>query len=264
MLNPDEVEQVLGSPWAWMLRMADGRYWIQQVQGNWQQWKPRMSAEAVRPKNSARKKTPNARISTEITPRWIAFSEDSAMVIGREGAARCDKAGLCKPLEAFRGTGFASIWTSRSEAEIAVVQDAKFGLSTDGGKTASWRDLPVTGMKSLWIGTAEGRQGQALFLLGTSSGLFLSEDGGFRWRALGNGLPAGSIEVWLADVGFWLVSERSGGLYLSRNRGQNWTRIDREAERGRFAGLRKVGDGAVVVGSESEGILQLRVLKTRE
>jgi hypothetical protein len=37
----------------------------------------------------------------------------------------------------------------------------------------------------------------------------------------------------------------------------NWTRADEDAERGRTTGLVQIGQGIVIVGSQSEGVLQL-------
>lgn len=259
-LSADQIEQVLGSPWGWMLRMADGRFWIQDEQGVWRQWKPRAGPEAVGPKGHPANKTANTRaLPKEIAAAAIAFSENSATIGGREGIARCEKAGVCHFLKAFRGTTpDAGIWTSRSGNEIGVMQDGRLGLSPDGGATASWRDLPVAGTQALWISMREG-EGKQMLVLGTSVGLFLSRDAGEHWVPVQNGLPAGRMEVWLADGEDWLVSERSGGLYLSRDGGASWNRLDQDAERGRYAGFVTIGSQEVLGGSESEGILEVKL-----
>ena len=107
----------------------------------------------------------------------------------------------------------------------------------------------------LWIDEVAGST-QPKFVLGTTAGLFLSTDGGVTWMVAKNGIPVGRMEAWLATPAYWLVSERSGGLYLSSDEGASWTRIDRDDERGRVAGLVGLGGGGVVVGSQSEGLLR--------
>ena len=69
------------------------------------------------------------------------------------------------------------------------------------------------------------------------------------------------MEAWLADARFWLVAERSGGVYLSLNRGASWNRIDQDAERGQFAGFVLLNDNSVLAGSHSEGLLKLTVAR---
>ncbi len=58
-----------------------------------------------------------------------------------------------------------------------------------------------------------------------------------------NGLPAGPIEKWLRGGGILIASLKQGGIYLSRDEGVNWARLDEDAERGRAAGLAEIGAG---------------------
>jgi len=70
-------------------------------------------------------------------------------------------------------------------------------------------------------------------------------------------LLAGPVDSWLRGDGILIASLRQGGIYLSRDEGMNWTWADEDAERGRTAGLVQIGQGIVIVGSQSEGVLQL-------
>jgi photosystem II stability/assembly factor-like uncharacterized protein len=70
-------------------------------------------------------------------------------------------------------------------------------------------------------------------------------------------LPAGPVDNWLHGDALLIVSLREGGIYLSRDEGMNWTRVDEDAERGRTIGLVQIGQRIVIVGSQSEGVLQL-------
>ena len=68
---------------------------------------------------------------------------------------------------------------------------------------------------------------------GTGGGVFKSTDGGKTWRALGNGLPKGIIQVDVAIAASQpsrlyasvATNEPSVGIYRSDDAGENWTRI---------------------------------------
>jgi len=52
---------------------------------------------------------------------------------------------------------------------------------------------------------------------------------------------------------------RQGGIYLSRDEGMNWTRVDDDVQRGRTSGFVQTEQGIVIVGSQREGVLQLEL-----
>ena len=72
-----------------------------------------------------------------------------------------------------------------------------------------------------------------------------------------NGLPAGPVDSWLHGDAHVIASLGQGGVYFSRDEGMNWNRVDEDAERGRTTGLVHIGQGNVIVGSQSEGVLHL-------
>jgi len=74
-----------------------------------------------------------------------------------------------------------------------------------------------------------------------------------------NGLPAGPIEKWLRGDNILMASLRQGGIYLFRDEGSSWTRLDEDAERGRAAELAEVEPGVVIVGSQREEVLKLEL-----
>ena len=255
-LVPDQIEETYGSPWGWLVRMADGKLWLRNERTQvWSEFRPRERAAAQRIRRSREPKGNRPAVPLQIGP-VLAFTEDAAVVSSGQGVLRCGESGACEALKAFPGTGTAAaMWASKS-GEIAVVQSGKLGYSGDRGGTAVWRDLPVPQPEVLWLAGSES-PAAARFLLGTAAGLFVSADGGVNWRGAKNGIPSGRIETWAGGPEFWVVSERSGGLYVSRDRGVNWSRVDEDAERGRFAGLVYVGSGAVLAGSQAEGLLLL-------
>jgi hypothetical protein len=46
-------------------------------------------------------------------------------------------------------------------------------------------------------------------------------------------------------------------MYVSRNAGKTWERMDQDAELGRFTGLVETQPGVLAIGSQSEGVLRL-------
>ena len=255
---PDQIEEAYGSPWGWLLRMADGELWLHSEKtGLWREWKPRAEPAIARSKPSSAGKTANRRAVALQIGASLAFSDNATIVSSRQGLMRCSESGGCRHLTAFRSSRAATaMWVSTTESQIVVIQDGKLGLSSNGGETAYWRDLPVPASQALWI-AEKPSDSQLKLALGTTTGLFLSSDSGSTWVPARSGVPAGRIEAWLAGPAFWLVSERSGGLYISRDEGGSWNRVDQDAERGRFAGLVNLGNGVVLAGSQAEGLLRL-------
>jgi photosystem II stability/assembly factor-like uncharacterized protein len=260
-LNPDQILEFYGSPWGWLLHMADGSFWVQErATKAWHPWKLHFSplARSSRAMASSAKPTRPPAVSLAPAGRVLGFADNFALVTSPSGLLRCAESGICARLTAFTGAGPASaVWISADGSQIAAIQDGKVAFSGDGGETAKWSDLPVAPPHALWISTASS--GKPTLVLGTAAGLFLSGDKGEHWLPAAHGLPSGRMEAWVADARFWLVAERSGGVYLSLNRGASWSRIDQDGERGQFAAFVLLTENSVLAGSHSEGLLQLTV-----
>jgi len=80
-----------------------------------------------------------------------------------------------------------------------------------------------------------------------------------RWIRRENGLPAGPVDRWLRGDNILIASLRQGGIYLSRDEGMNWMRVDENAETVRTTGLVQTGPETVIVGSQGEGVLELEL-----
>jgi photosystem II stability/assembly factor-like uncharacterized protein len=126
------------------------------------------------------------------------------------------------------------IWPGTREAYLATDGDGLW-RTADGGKTwpARLRDASSASLFSAQptdVVSLPGSGGQA-YIVGTeASGLYRSEDGGLTWRAQ-PGLPRGHgqeihqllVSPTYASDGILMAAAESG-LWISRDRGQNWTR----------------------------------------
>jgi photosystem II stability/assembly factor-like uncharacterized protein len=260
-LNADEIQDAFASPWGWMLRFANGQFWSwDQSRKSWKEWKlalplPAVASKGPVPGNKRRASAQGARPAAPVG--FIAFSGKDALVSTSEGTPRCGESGACVRMKAFaRGAQARALALSASGREIALVVDGKLGWSVDGGETASWRDLPVATERVSLVDIA-GANPEAVIYLGTNEGVFVSHAAESSWTKVEGGLPAGGVEKWLRRPGLWGVSERAGGLYVSNDNGATWKRVDQDEERGRFTGLVATADGAVLAGSQSEGLLRM-------
>jgi photosystem II stability/assembly factor-like uncharacterized protein len=254
-LDVDQIQQVLASPWGWLARLNNGQLWLwRDEQRAWNQWKLMFSTLS-----GARAKAATVRSALRVlhADGAIAFSENDAVVATTEGVVRCEQSGICTRVKAFaRTANIYSLGISQSGKELAVVTENKLGRSSDGGITAVWGDLPLPQNEIVWLDVAEPSPEEDIFL-GTSKGLFRSQRGTESWQLVGNGLPAGHVEAWLFSSRIWALSEQDGGLYVTRDRAGSWSRVDRDAERGRFTGLVATPTGELLAGSQSEGLLRL-------
>ena len=258
-LSADQIHQVFSSPWGWLLQLVDGRLWIRdRTKQTWKQWSLKLPLANQHPAGSKASKPPKVRgIQSSVVWPPFAFSRDLAIIPSGEGLLRCLASGLCSRMKAFgrRGT-ISALWVSTTGSNIRMVKDGKLGSSSDGGETSSWQDLPVTAERVLWLDMVESSTMAAAYL-GTATGLFVSLDGGVHWERVSGGLPGGRMDLWLRTPKYWLATEAGGGMYLSLDNGNSWERVDKDAQRGRFAGLVMMESGAVLAGSQSEGLLRL-------
>jgi photosystem II stability/assembly factor-like uncharacterized protein len=258
-LNAGIAQEIYSSQWGWMLRYEDGRLWRwDDSRQLWKEWLLRLPP-AAQPKPRTGAERSATRSVTDSRPRVegpIVFSNMDALVATNQGLLRCLDSGACLPMKAFgRGQGVRAVWISKAGSEIGVVMDGKFAWSADGGVSAGWRDIPAAAERVSWIDVSSDVK-KTVFL-GTNEGVFLSVDEN-PWQRIGGGLPPGQVGPWLRLPEVWAISERDGGLYTSRDHGHSWRRVNSDTERGRFTGLARTGDGAILAGSQSEGLLKLK------
>jgi hypothetical protein len=263
-LNADQVQEVLAGPWGWLLRFGNGQMWMWDgSKKSWKEWKLLLPTTMRRSSKSEAARMAKSEITRPLTPSGaIAFSQNAAVVSAKEGVMRCQESGSCARIKAYgRGGQVGAVWVSSASRKIGVVMDGKFGWSSDAGESAVWSDLPVTAERVVWLDVAESDTAKTVYL-GTSAGIFISGAASESWQRVAGGLPAGRVEQWLRHPGVWGVSEQDGGLYISRDDGTSWKRVDQDSERGKFTGLVMTSSGAVLAGSQSEGLLRLELEKT--
>jgi len=261
-LRADQIREAYPAPWGWLLQMQDGSFWVREHgKQAWSQWNLKLPLPARRPAaNKAARPAKEGKIQPHSAIPPIAFTKDSAVLPSAEGLLLCISSGLCRWLEGFgRGGEVRAIWVSADGEEMGIVKDGKLGLSSDGGETTSWQDLPVANEKVLWLDVHESSATKAMYL-GTTEGLVVSQDGGVHWRKVASGLPAGRLQLWLRASSFWLAAESDDGMYLSIDQGNSWSRMDRDSERGHFAGLVATKDGTILAGSQNEGLLRIELV----
>lgn len=260
-LNADAVEEIYGGPWGWLARLRSGELWCwQESRGSWIPWKLRATTSREEMKaETGMNKLRNATTPSRVTSTGLQFAREDLYVATREGVMKCNRSGICEALKVFgRSEDAGALWVSPDGQYVDVISGGKLGISQDGGKTAIWRDLPVSGKAARWVETSY-RSGNLEVFLGTDHGLYESSDTGIRWKLREEGLPAGQVEGWLHSADLMVATLREGGMYISRDKGSSWTRIDTDAERGGFEGFVEVERGVLVVGSKSEGLLRLDV-----
>ncbi|HEX8871670.1 MAG TPA: hypothetical protein VF758_02820 [Candidatus Acidoferrum sp.] len=258
--NPAEIAGIYGTAWGWVLRSRNGKLWLRDRNAcGVREWNLYLSPETAK---SRGRDASTGRAVTFQRPRIssleMAFSRDAALIPAVNGLLRCPPSGICERLKAFqRLHQVDALWTSTDGRWIAVVSAGKFGISSDAGAPAAWRDLPGKD-GALWLQASDDFAQHPVYL-GTVHGAFRSTDGGTRWDKLAGGLPDAAVDQWLTGGGYILASLRQGAVYLSLDGGSNWRRIDSDAARGRITGFVEIQPGVVLAGSQSEGILGLNI-----
>jgi photosystem II stability/assembly factor-like uncharacterized protein len=254
-LSVDQFEQVYATPWGWLLRMADEKFWLRDEGRNtWNEWKLHLPPDSASAKKGGGTTSRKRSADQPLVGSQLAFSQNAAFVSTSAGLLRCFTSGACGALKAFgRGGEIRALRASPNAQNLFVVRDGKLGISGNGGESAIWRDLPVANEQVIWLDLADS---SSSLMLGTAVGLYLSKGPDAPWEKVRGGLPEAAVTHGLRQASFWVVTERNGGMYFSADSGGTWQRVDRDAERSQFAGLQPVAHG-LLAASESEGLLRL-------
>lgn len=137
----------------------------------------------------------------------------------------------------------ATGWDMTEPKDVAVDPNAPdtvylalpdgFAVSTDRGWTWARREkgLPDRGKYTQAIEVDRTRGGR--LLIGCEAGVFLSENGGARWRRV---LPTRAtvydVRQSPTNPAWWMASTQRDGVHVSRDSGVTWTRLPELAEDG--------------------------------
>lgn len=137
----------------------------------------------------------------------------------------------------------ATSWDMTEPKDIAVDPNAPdtvylalpdgFAVSTDRGWTWSRREkgLPDRGKYTQAIEVDRTRTGR--LLIGCEAGVFLSENGGARWRrVLATRATVYDVRQSPTDPSWWIASTQRDGVHVSRDAGVTWSKIADLAEDG--------------------------------
>jgi hypothetical protein len=264
-LTAETMEKLYATSWGWVARLSSGQLWILGSEAEkWREWKLRLptssggTAPASRKNSRPSAAAPNRPV-VQPTGSELVFTEQDGYVPTKDGLLRCTLAGNCVRLQAFgRGTRYGPLQVSPEGSMLQAIVDGKLAMSSDGGQTAIWVDLPVNSSNVLWLKNFVLAGKHSIFL-GTTEGLFSSAENGGNWKPCEQGLPAGQIEHVVQGHGFLAASLREGGMYVSVDQGKTWTRDFQDAERSRFTGMVETSPGTLTLGTQSEGVLRWQI-----
>lgn len=230
--------------------------------GRWKEWRflrrrAGLPAKAKSSKSQALTEIavfPEVRAVATVGGRAFVATDDGLWSGGvREGAVRKVATG---------GAPSGSLQDVNSQnGELLAVAGASLWKSADSGK--NWAQLPVpAGAEALnWVRFVEAPTGR--ILLGTEKGVFLGElpserNGTPEWRLLQSGLPATATESGANENGIWVISSRAGSVYVSRDRGATWERLE-ETTVGPARTVTGVGVDGIYVNTRADGLVKLSV-----
>ncbi len=239
----------------WIASLRRGGAAVLDASRRWKEWRFfQRTGTAVPKANVSKGRVPR---ETEVFPEIRAL----AAVGGRVFVAT--EAGLWsggmtegvfrKVVVAARPESFVDV-VAQGGATFAVT-GTELWKSEDGGK--HWERLPAPkgADQLLWarfVSSAPKR-----VLLGTASGVFLGEFSAERnsleWRLLQSGLPAMATENGWIGNGLWAVASRAGSIYISRDEGANWERLE-EVTAGAVQAIASVASDGIYVETRADGM----------
>jgi photosystem II stability/assembly factor-like uncharacterized protein len=150
-----------------------------------------------------------------------------------------------------------SVRVSPDGAKIWLASSRGIVISSDGGKTWTWHDLPLDSG-----GTLRLVAGDSVLLAFATSGVYVSSDAGLSWTKLEHGLPGAMVADALLTKGRWVISMAGGGIYESQDAGASWSRLAAAVGTGArgelFPFLAPGADGeSFLAGSANDGLFRV-------
>ena len=247
------IAQIYGTNWGWLLQLKSGQLFLFEMETmRSREIRLRWKTPPTIGQNPAKRKAASRAASTAMLQgKVLAVSREHFLIATPSGLARCDISGDCLQLKAFAQAAATAADVSADGNNVLVLDVGNLGISTDGGGTAVWRDLPGAATPR-WVRAAN--KGAGIFLA-TDVGLYVSTDHGTTWVRLQHGLPPAGMQFWLETADRFFVTTNQGGLYISRDNGENWTRLNPPTKWNDISGLAELPQGGIAVGSLSEGAL---------
>lgn len=176
--------------------------------------------------------------------------------------AMTDESGL------FYSTDLGKNWASMNNGDINLILSSissrnnevyvgsEFGnlyKTTNLGE--NWENLKsgplVSTIKSIWLDNDK-------IFLGTSSGVYLSSDGGKNWSSASQGLTNFDINSVIKVEGKLIAGTNGGGIFFSNNDGKIWIEINEENPDYKILSL-AFDDEYVYAGTTNSGIIRRKI-----
>ncbi|HXL22737.1 MAG TPA: hypothetical protein VOA78_09735 [Candidatus Dormibacteraeota bacterium] len=264
--------QFFGTPAGWFAAPAEGG--LLRYDDTKQAWRPLRFLPGVPAPPRSRKAAPPKRGARpvpreeKILVRGLQVENSRLFAVTRQGLWSGDiAAAVLRPLNSGallqEPLGFAFDPAVPAASAWWLLTGASLLHSSDAGKSWQPEALPADPGVFRWMrflpasGPASEQARPSGLLLGATHGVFWRPIGALEWRRLGAGLPsAETLPPSALEPASWLLAGKAGGLYLSRDAGATWTRLDGPQETSHFVGAAADGRGGVIAGSRSEGILR--------
>jgi photosystem II stability/assembly factor-like uncharacterized protein len=205
-------------------------------------------------------------LSVEGPRVYVATSRGLWTGVIREGRLRRTA------LDVFPGS-VLGIVVPRGGQEISAVTPTRLYQTGDSGNTWNNVAAPPQAGELLWLATIPpaklsapaSPQARSSWLVGTSYGVYrFTSRKEMPWELLQSGLPAARSAPPGISGQTLAIPMKAGGIYLTRDQGSNWERLDSDAEAGSITGIAADGHGGYILGSRNEGLLRLTIPTTSE
>jgi photosystem II stability/assembly factor-like uncharacterized protein len=145
-----------------------------------------------------------------------------------------------------------AIRTSDGTSYVWALTQRELEISGDGGKTWIARTLPVEHHGVLHFYAAD----ESTVVLGSDRGVFISHDAGDSWRQAN--LSELSVDDMASVKSAIVVSTAKGALFVSRDAGRTWGRLEGPSGDSSLSALRSRESGnQLVAASATEGLFVL-------
>jgi photosystem II stability/assembly factor-like uncharacterized protein len=145
-------------------------------------------------------------------------------------------------------------WIAADEdGTLLVAEKDSIAKSMDAGKSWTKTRTQDNAGEVLWLRPEnEGRQ---KWIVGGERGVFeFTWTAETSWRLLQSGLPSAASGAGWIGQNIWAIPMRAGGVYVSRDAGGNWEKMDGD-EAGLVVAIIGDGNGRVYARAKTDGVL---------